>query len=49
MVSSGDLKDLALVPVRGTVYVVKLPFLLVLRILAWFCALIYSIIAKIVR
>lgn len=43
------LKDLALVPVRGTVYVVKLPFVLVWMILVYICALVYGIIAKILR
>lgn len=49
MVSAADVKDLALVPVRGTVFVVKLPFVLVWMVLAYTCTLLYSIVAKIVR
>lgn len=49
MVSAADMKDLALVPVRGTVYVVKLPLILVWMVLGYICAVVYSIIARIVR
>ena len=49
MVSAADVKELALVPVRGTVFVVKLPFVLVWTVLAYICALLYSVVAKIVR
>lgn len=49
MVSGKDLRELALVPVRGTVCIVKLPFVYVWMILAYTCALLYSIVAKIVR
>ena len=49
MVKSSDLRDLALVPVRATVYVVKMPFLLVWMLLAAVWGLLYSIVSRIVR
>ena len=47
--NGADIKDLAMVPVRGTVYVVKLPFVLVWMVLAYILAFLYSILARIVR
>ena len=49
MVNAGDIKELAMVPVRGTVYVVKLPFVLVWMVVAYLLAFLYSIVAKVVR
>ena len=53
MVSAGDIRELAMVPVRGTVrgvvYVVKLPFVLVWMVVAYALAFIYSVFAKVVR
>lgn len=49
MATAAAVKELALVPVRSTVYVVKLPFVLVWMLLAYICALLYSVVTKIVR
>lgn len=49
MVSSTDLKELALVPVRGTAYVVKVPFVALWMALAYLYALLYNIVAKVIR
>ena len=49
MVSATDLKELALVPVRGTAYVVKLPFVTVWMVLVHVCAFLYRIVTKIIR
>ena len=49
MVNAADLGELAMVPVRKTVYIVKLPFVLVWMVVAYILALLYSILAKIVR
>lgn len=47
--SAADVKELALVPVRKTVHVVKLPFVLVWMVLAYICAFLCSIVTRIVR
>ncbi len=49
MVSAANVRELALVPVRGTVYVVKVPFVAAWMVLAYLYVLLYSIVAKIVR
>lgn len=49
MVSTAAFRELALVPVRSTVYVVKVPFVFVWMLLAYIYALLYSVVAKIVR
>lgn len=42
-------KELMLVPVRGTIYVVRLPFALVWMILSSVFALLCTIVSKIIR
>ncbi len=49
MVNAADIKELAVVPFRGTVYLAKLPFVLVWMVVAYILTLLYSIVAKIVR
>ncbi len=49
MPNADDLRELAMVPVRKTVYIVSRPFVLVWMAIAYILALLYSIVAKIVR
>lgn len=49
VVSVRDVKELALVPVKGTVYVVKLPFVLLSMIVGFVFASLYSIFIAIIR
>jgi hypothetical protein len=42
-------KEMALMPFRATAFVVKVPFLWVWMLLAYICAFLYSVVAKIIR
>lgn len=44
MASASSLKELALVPVRRTVYVIKLPLVLVWTILSYIFFFLYSVV-----
>lgn len=44
-----QLQNLAMVPVRGTVYVVKLPFVYVWKILYFLYSCLYAVFATILR
>lgn len=44
-----QLQTLAMVPVRGTVYIVKLPFICVWKVLFVLYSFVYAVLATIVR